>query len=366
MSKWQQYPIFVDTNHYGSEVDFNALKLDGCALVINKMFELGDGGVVWVDETFHPNLQKAYDAKVPYGGYIFVNTAYWLNKQVDAAKIDQIDNLYDSSKADNSLYAIEVLDHDPHMRQLLKEWVIGDPSLYLKDPNKLKTMKKRKLHLLVLDMERWWLNYSNYTANRKDNPSAVSKVGDFWINKTFVTLVDRIEKFMKMGLIPTVDLWVYTAKWFLDYSPSFGNSLSKHKVWWAKYPNSYWPTGTIKTTLENFKNVYLASIPDTYYLEEFGKRNVAWQISGDKFILPSIKAKTSDGRIVDHAVDINLFLGTKEELYSMLNFSESPVEPEPNPDPIVDPVIENPDLTEIMSKLNSIEETLNEVRAVFK
>lgn len=368
MSKWQNYPIFVDTNHYGSEVDFDALKLDNCALVINKMFELGDGGAIWVDETFHPNLQKAYNAKMPYGGYIFVNNAYWSNAQVTEGRIDEVDALFDSGNEDNSAYAKAVLAQDPHMRQLLKEWVIGDPQIYLNDPNKLKTLKKRVMHLLVLDMERWWLNYDNYIKNRKDNPSAVLRVNSFWINKTFKVLIDRIGKFMRMGYIPQVEIWTYTAKWFLDYSPDFGDTISKYNVWWAKYPNSYWPSGTIKTTLTNFKNVYLAPIPDNYYLEEYSLRNMAWQISGDKFIIPSVKAKTEDGRIVDHAVDINLFLGTKEELYTLLKFTEIPnpdPEPEPEPDPDPEPT-PNPDLAAIMTKLNSIEETLNEVRAVFK
>jgi hypothetical protein len=118
----------------------------------------------------------------------------------------------------------------------------------------------------------------------------------------------------------------------------------KNEYWWANYQYSLYPSSVTNSTWENVKNIVetnYQNIPQSIINMCPSKNIGIWQITGDRLILEGMNK---------HAVDINLFYGSEEDLVKYFGGSNS----DSNVDPVENPVIDNEYLTYIV-----VTDTLN-------
>jgi hypothetical protein len=322
-ARYQPYIDWVDIQPF---VDFVAIKV--C--------EVDDtaGPESWRTKGALEQWDEAYKIGKPVLIYQMINTALWLNRQVDIEKLREQDNLPDDQRA--QVY----IEEDPQIRALLREWIIGEE--WMTDWRKVKTAKKRAAAAYCPDEERYWRSYSDWYANG----SNCAKVGDFWIKETVSRHVERVRWLMMRGYLPTVKILNYTGWWFTStYSPSLGDWLCNQDVWIAAW---YWNAGSVKTTWQGIKDL-IAAIPDTWrpkYI--YNDLPELVQISGDRFI-PGDDIRNSNG--IPRTVDINIAWMTKDEFYAWLGFT--PVVPNHGGDDDGDE--ENPDLAALTQRVILLE-----------
>jgi GH25 family lysozyme M1 (1,4-beta-N-acetylmuramidase) len=116
-----------------------------------------------------------------------------------------------------------------------------------------------------------------------------------------------IKKFQDCGYVPTI----YTGPWFLEYLSTWPTTVDYH---WARYPDAMKPSASTVRTFEELK----AKISTLAWNPDGGVKapgKVAlWQVS-DKWILPGT------GR---HAIDVNVFPGTRAELEAWFGSTATP------------------------------------------
>jgi hypothetical protein len=296
---------------------------------------------VEVDDTSNPDgwlypnalefLDRVYRLKKPAIMYVFVNTAIWLRRQVDEAKLKGEDNLPDAQRAQ------AYIENDPQIRAILRQFIVGES--WLTDWTKVKAAPKRAWTTVALDSERYWMDYNDWYANGAN----CKKVGDFWIFFTVKTLYERLEWLMMRGYLPKCELiYNYTGYWFTSqYSPMLGDWLSTKPNWLAAY---YWPAGSVKTVWAEIVKL-LDAIPDTWRPSKvFNKLPEVIQISGDRFIIPEIRNSSN----VPRTFDVNLHWQTKDEWYKALGFNQV-VDPPPVP-PV--PPVTDPTLKELQAQID--------------
>lgn len=307
---------------------------------------------VEVDDTTNPEnwrtpraleyLDRAYRMKKPAYMYVFVNTAYWLRAQVSDTQLTRWDNLPDDERMR------EYVKNDPQIRTILQQLLVGEE--WMSDPSKLRGTKARAWAGIALDMERYWMSYSDWYANGAN----CAKVGDFWIKRTCSRLYDNLQWLMLRGYIPTLPItYNYTGWWFTStYSPSLGDWLCDKPVWLAAW---YWSAGSVQTTWQGVKDL-LAAIPDTWRPKYvYNKLPEVIQISGDRFIIPQIRNSNN----VPRTFDVNLHWQTKEEWYAAIGFQ---AESDPGDDGGNDGDEENPDLAALTQRVVLLEASNEELK----
>lgn len=157
---------------------------------------------------------------------------------------------------------------------------------------------------------------------------------------------------------------LYSANWFLDYSPATKVWLHQHDLWWAYYIQPKNVTALLSwEDLEQY-------IPDDQYwpfpectgIIEGRKKAVLWQWTGDRFVLPGIYG---EGHKIT-ALDFSLYDGTPEEWWERIGF-----DPGSGPAPVDPPEEEEEpgsgggevDLSTIETKLDRVIELLEQQNA---
>jgi hypothetical protein len=300
---------------YQPFVDFEKIDTDGWWI---KAVEVDD--TTNPDGWSYPNaldfLDRVYKLKKPAMMYVFVNTAIWQRKQVSTDMLARQDNAPEPERLR------EYINNDPQIRAILRQLLIGEA--WMSDATKLKGTPARAWTGIALDMERYWMSYTDWYANGAN----CVKVNDYWIDLTCRTLYDRLEWLMMKGYIPTLPIYNYTGWWFTStYSPTLGNWLCTKKVWLAAY---YWSGAVINTTWQGVKDK-LATLPDTYRPKYvYNDLPEVIQISST-FQIPEIRNVNN----IPRTFDLNMHWQTKEEWYKDLGFEQ--VEPDPDPDPDPEP-----------------------------
>jgi GH25 family lysozyme M1 (1,4-beta-N-acetylmuramidase) len=105
----------------------------------------------------------------------------------------------------------------------------------------------------------------------------------------------------------------YTGQWFLSYLAYWPTNLD---YWWAAYPTAL----NNCQTWENYNKI-LDTIPYAFNKSYCPSRVMLWQSSGD-----GVKSLPGFG---GHAVDVNVFLGSLDELKIWFGQPSEPLPPEP-------------------------------------
>ena len=120
---------------------------------------------------------------------------------------------------------------------------------------------------------------------------------------------------------------IYTGQGYLDLCTSWPTSIDSY--WWSAYPLSLYPSPAKEITWDQLKTM----IDSTSWCwnEKYSPAFVKlWQASGDRLLVPG-----SSG----HAIDLNIFRGTLDELKIWFGVSNSGSTI--NSDPIVEPITNN-------------------------
>lgn len=323
-------PIWIDMSDYQPVVNWAALK-GRIAGVMVKLGEVDDttNPDWWIESTGAEKIGGAASIGIPAVGYVFVNTAWYLNAGHNMVTLN---NLFDNEPTDDLKMRSMIL-HDPQIAMIVRAWAMG--STYLSDIRALRDgrVKFRKLSALCFDVERWWRSYTEYYTNA----STARKVEDFWIMYSAKWLKEKISWAMQHGYLPQVpidapdDNLIYSAGWFIKaYGPTqFMQYLGDKETWPAGY---YFGSSIGLTTLGKFQSDWLMKIPDAWRPYLFG--NVKFlQISGDQIKIPEIT--NAAGAPV--AIDINVSVHSTGEDYAWLGFDGAAPVPPPTPEPEPEP-----------------------------
>ena len=108
----------------------------------------------------------------------------------------------------------------------------------------------------------------------------------------------------------------------------------KCDYWWANYFYSLYPNSVTKITWEDFYKIIVQypEMPQSVINSSPNKNVKLWQCTGDRLILPGMAT---------HAVDLNIFYGTEDELIAYFGGKNSGSIVNPISDPIVNPTTES-------------------------
>jgi hypothetical protein len=296
---YKDLPLIIDVSHYQSTVDFAVLKKNGIAAVIAKSSE----GVNVLDDKFAKFVQDGYNAGIPVLAYHFFDPAY----------------LNGSAWGE---------DHWTPTNTNAKDVTSGNQDLQLL--NMKKALLNKKIYGTVVDLERWWIDYTDYYQNRT-NAKAVPNA---WITALYERFQDAVEKTW-----PDKQTWLYTSYYYVkERMPDVNTNewLKKMQVnlWIAHWTEN---AGNITCSWDELRaNHYPADTFDPMWFE--GRRQTVggqhwslWQWGGDRYHLPG----------VDGACDLNFYNGTLQQFYDLIGFSGTTGDTTPVviPDPVVTPVV---------------------------
>jgi len=268
-------PLFIDTNTIHQKINWAALP-PSIIGVLDKAGECDDtvGPESWLNPNWSTTVQGAYDYKKALVMYIFTHCgAWWLNHQHTENDVNVIfdkpsiavDPLHptDDERMANMLRVVNGVPIFPEFYIIVRQWAIG--AGWTSDVRWLKTAKFRKIHKIVLDVERYWKSYNQYLAYLRGTATAdsVAKIESYWIAFSTKHLYEKLLWAMSHGYLPNVDIEIiYSGKWFINaYSPNdLATFLQTKETWPAIW---YW-SRTVTTTIDNLINVTLGGIPDSW------------------------------------------------------------------------------------------------------
>ena len=318
MSKYSNYAIGVDISEYQTDVDFSILKKN-----IDFVIAKCGYGVSGKDKMFATHCQNAYDNNVLFLAYFWLDPIYYLNFPLN-----------DKTR-----------------------W----PSIYKDEQlqNLIACLKYKAYYGLMIDFEQWWEDWSQwYEMIKGTRPQSEVKVIDpAWLSEVGKWFMDQIGRAQEAGLIDKVPVRIYTGNWFVStYAPNSYYWIENS--WFAHYCLG---VSDITATWDEVKASYLPS--DTVSPLIPGEKGSwsFWQFTGDQIIVPGIKGATGASYS-----DINLYNGTKEELFTEYKFTDSteptnptePTEPTDPTDPVTISGEVTVDLTGITTLLTSIDSKL--------
>lgn len=309
MAKNSEKAIGVDISLYQPVVDYGKLARDFDFAIIRC-----GGGESEIDKMFAQHVQGCYDAGIPALAY------YWF-------------------------------DPIPYFR-----WGLNNLPTADKDPLllHLKRLLKYKAILgLCIDHEQWWADwgkYYDYTSG-KISRDQVPMISPAWMQQTVNLFLNHIQDDPELKGLPLIN---YSAKWFVDMYP--GIDLARqltngYHLWTASYPSESYPA-TVKQL--SGKAELLNYLPkDTTSPVLFGAATTwkFWQFSGDRLTLPYI----TDTLGRPSGMDLDLYNGTRAELFRWLGYETPENEPEPEAQP--EPgggTVDNAVLLDIQSKVTAI------------
>lgn len=264
-------------------------------------------GTAWKDPAFADNVQACYDRDVPIGAYHYFITSYYTQFPFN-----------DKSR-----------------------WPAPEDDAQLQ--NLISALKHKKFYFLAIDIEE--------TGNKNQSPS--------WISEGAKIFAGRVQDWLALNH-PGVPLFIYTRNTYIaQYAPSINDWIGQHNSWIAQWT---WNKGSTTVTWEQAR----ATMPvDTLKPKYFSNRSTweMWQYSGDRFIPPGIYNDQGKAR----TVDLDVFNGTKEDLYRWIKFTpRNQPEPEPQPDP--DPVggaeyVKRTEYDVLLQRIAVMESEIDELRS---
>lgn len=287
MSKWDNNALIIDTSHWTSAIDWKTIKAAGVAAVWAKCSE----GTGYIDDKFAPTVQAGYDNNIPVLAYHFFDPAY----------------LKDSAWGEEHWTPFNTNPNDFTSVQDLQ-------LLNLK-----RALKNKKVYGIAIDLERWWIDYTDYRANGGN----AKRIPSSWINALVIRFADAVRKTW-----PTLEVYIYSRASFIkDYVPEINKTgvlgAQNYPIWTAEY---YQPAKSVTLpSWDELKNYYPADHRSPVLWGGVSKWTI-WQWSGDVFMLPGMK----------EPVDLNFYNGTKEEFYQAIGFTpkeETPEPEQPEPEP---------------------------------
>lgn len=281
-NRWTPYAKVIDISRYQfiTKDGWKQIKDGGVDCVIAKSGQ----GHWWKDTAFSGHVQNAWDVDIPILAYFWFEGKYY-----NAFGLDESN--WPSPEDDRQV-------------------------------NKLfSSIANRKIYGLFIDEED------------KD------QVTPAWSIAACGQFAHRVRDRLSRLYGAEFPLGLYTGNWYWQNNKApFAWMANKNLIqmgWVAIYPYS---KTYVKTTWEDMWELHMPR--DDYPVPTLNWDNWKfWQFSGDKFILPGIE----NGAGGPSALDLNLYNGTKEQLYKFLNFTpkpdhgDPPVEPPPTPDPDPEP-----------------------------
>jgi len=280
------FALGVDVSSHQPTVDWQLLKAGNVswAAARSSFYDVTQGGFVQ-DSCFANHVQGAHDVRIPLVAYHVLVPGYY------AAKLQDINKLKD-----------------------LDKWLPVD--------------KDEQFQCMVNS-----LRFKTYNAIAIDYEISAGwdgkVMGDAWLYEVWKQYVIRVRKAYPDKLILT-----YTAPWFVNgYCKSIqdvglketinGERVDVTSLWVAYYPYNK------NTVILNSWSLLKANYPpDNMEIDGRITQNPpymgwsgwkGWQFTGDKFKLPGVKGATGQAS----AVDLDLYNGTKEQLYAWLKYTDT-------------------------------------------
>ena len=180
------------------------------------------------------------------------------------------------------------------------------PEKDLQFQNFVQALKFKAVHFICLDLE----NIGN------------TGVDGQWYSVAAQYLAGEMFNYAESRGIP---FFIYTRNTFIkDFAPQINNWVHRYNSWAAQWT---WNAGLVKLSWEDLPPFMPKDMQKPAY---FSTRPTweLWQFSGDRFHLPGING----------AVDLNVYNGTREQLYDFLKYSKPVQPPIPEPEPEPEPV----------------------------
>jgi lysozyme len=225
-----------------------------------------------------------------------------ISKYQEPVNLDLMDIDFIIAKSSQGDYAKDRLFDTYYEQMKRKNILMGayhwfDP---LRDVNKqydyiMTVLQDKEFDFFALDIEQYWESWGEWENNnitRFIDPYKISEYGR------------RLAEKMKSNFEHVL---IYTRASFVDeYASPMKSWMKDYKLWYASYP---YKKGTVNVTWQELRDSWLPTgeilFPKKY--PEDLKNYIFWQFSGDKFIVPGCTKR----------IDLNLFRGTREELYSI-------------------------------------------------
>lgn len=170
----------------------------------------------------------------------------------------------------------------------------------------LNATKGLKYSFIAADVEQYWSDWSQWGKGKITSILSPTRIANCL--KIFLDYLDTRKD---------CNLVVYSRANFLNnYAYPAASWISGYPLWLAYYPFS---TARVKVTWEQLKEQY--DLPAGPPLPRGASKWTFWQFSGDKFSLPGVSS----------AIDLNVFNGTRADLYKFAKLP-APAEP-PKPEP---------------------------------
>lgn len=260
---------------------------------IDFVFAKASEGIDWIDPAFTENVQNAYEADIPLMAYHYFRTGYYVEYGHDTAK-------WPKAADDKQLN------------------------------NFKRALANKKYYALVIDVE----------DTTESIPWGAWAAGVF---------AGRVRDWLDSIGRQTTPLIVYTGEWYWVQAKAEFSWMTKYLLWIAKYP---YASGAVTTTWEALRENYFP--PGTTAVPTLGNAQWNfWQFSGDKFILPYV-TNANGGPT---ALDLNLYNGTRDALYKLINFTPS------GGTPPVDPPVEPPSNDELEARVAELEAAAGDTEA---
>lgn len=312
---WRSKDLGIDMSDYQPKVNWDGLS-GKIKYVIYKSSEVPDSWKTtdpanWIQKGFSDACQACYDRNIPFSGYNYLNTAYYVKNNGTVGSWEAID-----AETDPDTWASNVFKNDLNVYITVRSWVMGGGD-WVNNPSNLKSAAFKRVYSWWGDLERWYMSTGDWLTNGEN----AAKVGSVWINLMAGKWAYRMKRLMQLGYIPTVPVGFYTRKSFITaYSPEFGvGTAGQNEVWNAGW---YWSTNpTVVTTIEGIRD-QLGTIPDTWRPGMWGKDPTSMiQVSGDRFKIPEITNLNG----VPVGIDVNVWWHPTLSVNQFMNFKPKPV-----------------------------------------
>lgn len=292
MGKYSNYPFGIDVSHWNGTLDWLALKGSPVKFACAKMGELSYTDQA-VDDTqdsqWAANVQGAYDADIPIGGYMMFNAQYY--PEAFGSDITRVN-----------------ISNDKQFLALRK-W-----------------QTNKKYYFLVLDIERWWQSYSDWNANG----SNAARIPADWIIRAVRHFLNEVTDAMNKGIIRKVPIFLYSRNSFInDFAKcSDGSSLyditPNYPLWEALYPS-------VQSSTVQWADLASIMPADNYKPTGMNGTCWIWQFSDRRYF--PVGSRTVK-------LDANILMKPLAEFYSLIGFTPGTVVVPPvvPPEETVDPV----------------------------
>lgn len=161
----------------------------------------------------------------------------------------------------------------------------------------LKTANKYEYNALAVDVEQQWADWQEWQDGKITqliNPNRISY--------TSAKIISVLET---RTAAPVV---IYTRGSFIwEYARPMINWIGEKQTWYAQYP---YKKGIVECTWDELKEKWIPLAKQPSWPKGYPEKCKSWnfwQFTGDKFILPGVKAK----------LDVNFWNGTVQELWAL-------------------------------------------------